>query len=104
MIHPRTPVLVGVAQYVDRDSEPERALSPADMLAKVASGAIADSEGRDVAAAIDTVVVIRLFADSSPAFRSPCGTSTTLPRALAERIGAAPRELISPPVGDLPTK
>lgn len=98
-IDPRTPVLVGVAQYVDRDSEPERALSPADMLAKVASGAIADSEGRDVAGAIDTVVVIRLFADSSPAFRSPFGDYTNLPRSLANRIGANPRQLIYPPVG-----
>lgn len=95
----RTPVLVGVAQYVDRDSEPERALSPADMLAKVASGAIADSGGRDVAGAIDTVVVIRLFADSSPAFRSPFGEYTNLPRSVANRIGASPRELIYPPVG-----
>jgi acetyl-CoA C-acetyltransferase len=99
MVDPRTPVLVGVAQYVDRDSEPARALSPADMLAKVASGAIADSEGREVADAIDTVVVIRLFADSSPAFRSPFGEYTNLPRSLANRIGAEPRELIYPPVG-----
>lgn len=99
MVHPRTPVLVGVAQYVDRDSEPERALSPADMLAKVARGAIVDSEGRDVEAALDTVAVIRLFADSSPAFRSPFGTYTNLPRSLADRIGASPRDLVYPPVG-----
>ncbi len=98
-IDPRTPVLVGVAQYVDRDSEPADALSPADMLARVARGAIADSGGRDIAAALDTVTVIRLFADSSPAFRSPFGNYSNLPRSLANRIGASPRELIYPPVG-----
>jgi len=98
-IDPRTPVLVGVAQYVDRDGEPATALSPADMLARVARGAIADSGGRGVEAALDTVAVIRLFADSSPVFRSPFGTYTNLPRSLADRIGTKPRHLVYPPVG-----
>ena len=98
-IDPRTPVLVGVAQYVDRDSEPQAALSPVDMLVEVALGAVADSGGAGIAAAIDTVAVIRLFADSSPAFSSPFGHYTNLPRSLANRIGASPRELIYPPVG-----
>jgi acetyl-CoA C-acetyltransferase len=98
-VHPRTPVLVGVAQYVDRDSEPLAALSPADMLARVARGAVADCGGNGVEAALDTVAVIRLFADSSPAFRSPFGEYSNLPRSLANRIGASPRELIYPPVG-----
>ncbi|MFC3711660.1 acetyl-CoA acetyltransferase [Sphingoaurantiacus capsulatus] len=99
MVDPRTPVLVGVAQYVDRDSEPVSALSPADMLARVAEGAIADSGGAGIAAALDMVAVIRLFADSGPAFASPFGHYTNLPRSLANRIGASPRELIYPPVG-----
>jgi len=99
MVHPRTPVLVGVAQYVDRDSEPLAALSPVDMLAEVARGALADSGGTGIAAALDTVAVIRLFADSSPAFSSPFSTYTNLPRSLANRIGADPRALIYPPVG-----
>ena len=98
-VHSRTPVLVGVAQYVDRDSEPQVALSPADMLATVARGAVADSGGTDIEAAIDTVAVIRLFADSSPLFRSPFGAYANLPRSVAKRIGAAPRHLIYPPVG-----
>lgn len=99
MVDPRTPVLVGVAQYVDRDSEPLAALSPADMLAEVARGALADSGGTDVAAALDAVAVIRLFADSGPAFASPFGSYSNLPRSLANRIGATPRELIYPAVG-----
>ncbi len=99
MVDPRTPVLVGVSQYVDRDSEPLAALSPADMLAEVARGAVADSGGADVATAIDTIAVIRLFADSGPAFASPFGSYSNLPRSLANRIGASPRELIYPPVG-----
>ncbi len=98
-VDPRTPILVGVAQYVDRDSEPQAALSPADMLATVARGAVADRGGAGIAAAIDTVAVIRLFADSGPAFASPFGSYSNLPRSLANRLGASPRELIYPPVG-----
>jgi len=99
MIDPRTPVLVGIAQYGDRTSAPEAALSPADMLAHVARDAIADSAGADVAAALDTVAVIRMFADSGPAFPTPFGKYRNLPASLARRIGANPRSLIYPPVG-----
>ena len=101
MIDPRTPVLVGVAQYVDRDSPPAVALSPLDMLARVAAAAVADSgadsQGRGIV--VDTLAVVRLFADSSPAFRSPFGSYANLPRSLAARLGQAPRRLIYGPVG-----
>ena len=43
MIDPRTPVLVGVAQSVDRTSAPGAGLSPQEMMAAVARAAIADS-------------------------------------------------------------
>ncbi len=99
MIDPRTPVLVGVAQYNGREEDPLAALSPPDMLAHVAAAALADAGGQGAAAAIDTIAVIRMFADSSPAFRSPFGHYTNLPRSLANRIGATPRALIYPPVG-----
>ena len=99
MIDPRTPVLVGVAQYTGREDNPLAALAPPDMLAQVAKDALADSGGHDIAAAIDTIAVIRMFADSAGAFRSPFGHYTNLPRSLANRIGAAPRSLIYPPVG-----
>jgi len=97
MTDPRTPVLVGVAQYVDRDSGPAAALSPLDMLARVGAAALADSGGTGIA--IDTLAVIRLFADSSPAFRSPFGRYTNLPKSLAIRLGQSPATLIYGPVG-----
>lgn len=103
---PRTPVLVGVAQHVGREDDPARGLSPADLLAEAARGAIADSGadsgaggGADAAGAIDTLVAIRLFADSGGAFPSPFGTYRNLPYAVARRIGAHPRDLIYGPVG-----
>ncbi|MBA4756896.1 acetyl-CoA acetyltransferase [Sphingosinicella sp.] len=95
---PRTPVLVGVAQYVGREDDPAKGLSPADMLAEAARGAIADS-GAEAASAIDTLVAVRLFADSGGAFPSPFGKYRNLPHAVARRIGADPRDLIYGPVG-----
>lgn len=98
MLDPRTPCLVGVAQYNGRVDNPLDALSPPDMLATVANAALADA-GNIAGADIDTVAVIRMFADSGPAFASPFGSYSNLPRSLANRIGATPNSLIYPPVG-----
>ncbi|MFD0847581.1 acetyl-CoA acetyltransferase [Sphingosinicella xenopeptidilytica] len=95
---PRTPVLVGVGQHVVREDDPARGLSPADLLAEAARGAIANS-GADAAGAIDTLAAVRLFADSGGALPSPFGTCRNLPHAVARRIGAQPRELIYGPLG-----
>lgn len=95
---PRTPVLVGVGQHVVREDDPARGLSPADLLAEAARGAIANG-GADAAGAIDTLAAVRLFADSGGALPSPFGTCRNLPYAVARRIGAQPRELIYGPLG-----
>lgn len=97
MRKPRTPVVVGVAQYADRDSAPGNALSPPDLLARVGAAALADSGGRSIA--IDTLAVVRLFADTSPVFGSPFGHFTNLPRSMARRMGQQPQRLLYGPVG-----
>jgi acetyl-CoA C-acetyltransferase len=97
MIDPRTPVLVGFAQSVDRSSAPGEGLSPQAMMAAVARGAIADSGGQGVEAAIDCVAVVRLFQDSG--FGAPFGQQNNLPFAVATRIGAAPARALYGPVG-----
>ncbi|QMW22829.1 acetyl-CoA acetyltransferase [Sandaracinobacteroides saxicola] len=91
-----TPVLVGIGQYVDRG---DAMLSPQDMLAAVARRAIADCGGHDVAAAIDAIAVVKLFADSAAAFAGPFGGSSNYPRSIANRIGASPRRCLYGPVG-----
>lgn len=93
----RTPVLVGVAQFTGHEHDPAKAPSPLDMLSQVGAAALADSGGNGIA--MDTLAVIRLFADSSPAFRCPFGSYTNLPRSLANRLGQAPRTQIYGPVG-----
>ena len=95
--NPRTPVLVGVSQFTDRTSEPQDAQSPLDLLETVGRGALADSGGHDIK--IDAVAVVRLFADSSPAFKPPFGHYSNFPRSLAKRLGQAPKRLVYGPVG-----
>ena len=97
MTDPRTPVLVGVGQASDRTSLPGAAGSPLDLLARAAAAALDDCGGRSIA--LDTVAVVRLFADSSPAFASPFGAYRNLPRSLARRLGATPRTELYGPVG-----
>ena len=94
---PRTPVLVGVAQYADRTTPADAALSPLAMLARVGAGAIADSGAHHVA--LDAIAVVRLFADSSPAFASPFGHYANLPRSLGKLLGQQPRTELYGPVG-----
>ncbi len=96
-IDPRTPVLVGVAQSVDRASDAGQGLSPQDMMAAVSRAAIADTGGHGVEAAIDCVGVVRLFQDSG--FGAPFGQQNNLPDAVAQRIGAGPGRRLYGPVG-----
>lgn len=96
-IEKRTPVLVGLAQSVDRMSEPGKGLSPQDMMAAVSRAAIADSRAHGVEAAIDCVAVVRLFQDSG--FGAPFGQQNNLPHAVASRLGATPARMLYGPVG-----
>ena len=96
-IDPRTPVLVGIAQSVDRTSAPGEGLSPQDMMAAVARAAIADCGGQNVVQAIDCIATVRLFQDSG--FGAPFGKQNNLPETVARRIGATPRRTLYGPVG-----
>ena len=95
--NPRTPVLVGISQYTDRTSAPQDAQSPLDMLETVGKGALADSGGHDIK--VDAIAVVRLFADSSPAFKAPFGHYSNFPKSLAKRLGQSPKRLLYGPVG-----
>ena len=96
-IDPRTPVLVGIAQSVDRSSAPGEGLSPQDMMAAVARAAIADCSGSGVVDSIDAIATVRLFQDSG--FGAAFGKQNNLPATIAKRIGATPRRTLYGPVG-----
>lgn len=93
-LDPRTPILVGGAQFTQRTAKTsvKESLNPIEMMAKVAGQAIADTGGKNVVAAIDTVSVVRFTADSpGDQGRLPKRMFRNAPHSLANRIGAKPR-------------
>ena len=86
----RIPILVGCGQITQREADPEAAQSPMDLTAAAARQAAADSGAGDaLLAALDTVLVVRSFSDTSWRFASPFGKQTNPPKSLAGRIGAS---------------
>ncbi|MFM9376774.1 acetyl-CoA acetyltransferase [Gordonia sp. VNK21] len=101
-IDPRTPVLVGAGQAVERLGDPAyAALGEADLAAQAVTAALADTglAAADVAPMIDVVAAVRSFEKSSPAARSPLGRPDNMPRAVAARTGMDPRRAIEEVTG-----
>jgi acetyl-CoA C-acetyltransferase len=93
-LDPRTPILVGGAQFTQRTAKTNvrDSLSPIDMLAKVARDALADTGAANLAAALDTVAVVRFTADSpGDQGRLPKRMFRNPPLSLANKLGAKPR-------------
>jgi acetyl-CoA C-acetyltransferase len=100
-----TPILIGCGQITQREPDPKAALAPMDLTAEAARRALHDAEGGDsLRDALDTVVVIRSFSDTSWRFASPFGRFTNPPKSLAARIGAsnAKRLVYTWPGGNMP--
>lgn len=77
----RTPVIVGTAQLVQRDADPERALEPLEMLLRMARAAAdAAGAGEQALRELDTVGVV-----SVAGWRAK-----NAPGLVAERLGASP--------------
>jgi acetyl-CoA C-acetyltransferase len=91
---PRTPILVGGAQFTQRTAKTNvrESLSPIQMLAKVSQAALADTGAANLAKAIDTVAVVRFTADSpGDQGRLPKRMFRDPPASLAKHLGASPR-------------
>ncbi len=98
-----TPVLVGAGQVTRR--EPDFSSAPLDLMAEAARMAADDAgPGARLLAALDTIVVIRSFSQTSWRFASPFGDPANPPRSLAARIGAsgARRLIYTHPGGNMP--
>ncbi|ALJ21723.1 acetyl-CoA acetyltransferase [Microbacterium sp. No. 7] len=96
-IDPRTPVLIGVGQIIDRLGEDGyEALSAVDLAARAAARAIDDAGGdpRSISERIDTVAGIRQFEITTPGAPVPLGRSNNFPRSVAGRIAARPARAI----------
>ncbi len=97
-----TPVVIGVGQFTEKDVAPENAQPPMGIAAEAAKAALHDTGvAADLAAAIDTLVAIRIFPDSwnRPRMPNPFGRAENPPRAIARRIGADPALAIYGNVG-----
>lgn len=83
------PILVGCGQITQREPDPAAALSPMDLTTAAARKAAEDTgAGRKALEALDTIVQIRTFADTSWRFVCPFGSPTNPPKSLAGRLGA----------------
>ena len=99
----RMPVLVGCGDVTDLQTPAEAGRSPYDLIAQAARLALQDCDTAGIDAAIDTVAMIRSFADTSPRFATKLGTSANPPRSVAKRLGLnAARYIYSYSGGNMP--
>ena len=84
------PVLIGIAQLSDPDVTLESAMSPVEMLERIAREAAESSDGApDLLTSIDTIALAEIFG----------WRAENPPQILSEAIGAKPGKLINSPVG-----
>ncbi|MFK7977457.1 MAG: hypothetical protein AB8C02_15075 [Halioglobus sp.] len=89
-----TPILVGAGQSVDRLTDnAQPPFSSPIALASAASRHVLNETGIP-AQALDTIAVIRTFADAAPAWQAPLGSSNNPPESVARRLGAEPSHRI----------
>ncbi len=101
----RIPVLVGCGQVSRHDPDPATASAPIDLIAEAGRAAAVDTGAGDaMLQALDTIVVIRSFADTSWRFACPFGSYANPPKSLAARLGAAAakRQIYTWPGGNMP--
>jgi acetyl-CoA C-acetyltransferase len=105
MDHNRIPVLIGCGQITQREADPKVALGPMDLTAAAARKAAEDAGAGDaLLTALDSIVVIRSFSDTSWRFASPFGGPSNPPKSIANRIGnnRAKRHIYTHPGGNMP--
>ncbi|ULE31259.1 acetyl-CoA acetyltransferase [Mycobacterium sp. IDR2000157661] len=101
MVHPRTPVLVGVGQCTERIDDPDyRGMSAVDLATEAVRAALADTgvDPGTAAAAVDTVYGLRQFEISGP-IPATLGKSNNYPRSVMRRVGGDPARVVLEPVG-----
>src|SRR5260370_26466996 len=90
MPEPSTPILVGCGEVTDLTTPVEHGRSPFDLIAQAGRLALADAGGSGIAQAIDTMAMLRPFADTSHRFATKLGSSTNPPKSLADRLRLRP--------------
>ena len=83
-MNPKTPVLVGVSQILERTFDPESPREPIDLMLAVARAAVADTGSDTLLASIDSVRVVR----GIWRYKQPAGyIAETLGLGVVEKVG-----------------
>jgi acetyl-CoA C-acetyltransferase len=99
----RTPIIVGVGDITDAHTPALQGRSPFDLIAQAARRAIDDTGAPGMAAGIDTVAMLRSYADTSHRFATRLGGSSNPPLSLARRLGVkAARHIYTWNGGNMP--
>jgi acetyl-CoA C-acetyltransferase len=84
-----TPILVGCGDVTDATTPVDEGRSPFELIAEAGRRALADAVAPGLAGAVDTVAMLRLFADTSHRFATKLGSSRNPPKSVADRLGIA---------------
>ena len=101
----QVPILVGSGQITQRERDPRVALGAMDLTAAAARKAAEDAHGGEaLLRALDAIVVLRSFSDTSWRFKSPFGGPKNPPKSIANRIDntSAKRLIYTHPGGNMP--
>ena len=90
MTDSNTPILVGAGLTVQKQPDPAKAKSPAELLAEAAQLALGDTGCGSTAQAVDTVASIRFIADSPEARDFPFGIYLNPAYTVSELLGLTP--------------
>jgi acetyl-CoA C-acetyltransferase len=90
-VNDNTPILVGAGQTVEREAT---ATAPMGLASRAAANAIKACGGQGVAAAIDTIAVVKMFSDMGKLWETNQGRSNNPPQSIAKAIGANPQSRI----------
>ncbi len=99
MVDPRTPILVGCGQIVQKEKNLEKAKDPASLMADAARMALADTGVEGLVGKLDTVTCTRFVIDSPGTRELPINQYANLPLTLANKIGATPANTCYGPTG-----
>ena len=95
-----SPVIIGVGQAMEPvPGEMRMASSYVDLATLAVNRSLKDTGSRNILAHIDTVATVRTFEDSLPGHERAFNGPRNLPGAVANRIGASPREQIYDKLG-----
>ncbi|MEQ9144632.1 MAG: acetyl-CoA acetyltransferase [Parvibaculaceae bacterium] len=99
MVDPRTPILVGCGQVVQKEKDLNKVKDPATLMADAARLALADTTVASLEAKLDTITCTRFVIDSPGTRALPINQYANLPLTLANKIGAAPANTCYGPTG-----